>query len=96
MFGKLAKMAMGGGSGSPDEMAALLKALGINLSMEAVTLAEAPAALRGAAAAAGSPGASLHRLHGSMKDGSTLVAFIVMVPPKEKPQSTGVLRLNAV
>jgi hypothetical protein len=31
-----------------------------------------------------------------MKDGSTLVAFIVMVPPKEKPQSTGVLRLNDV
>jgi hypothetical protein len=96
MFGMLAKLAGGHGSGSPDEMAMLLKALGIKIEMEAVTLADAPAALRGAAVAAGSPGASLHRLNGSMKDGSTLVAFIVMVPSQEKPKSTGVLSLKTV
>jgi hypothetical protein len=80
MFGNLAKLAMGGGAPSPEQLGMLLKGLGVDLRMEPVTLENAPAALKLTAAAAGRSGASLHRLNGRMKDGSTLVAFIVLSP----------------
>jgi hypothetical protein len=86
MFGNLAKLAMGGGAPSHEQLCLLLKGLGIDLSMQAVSLSNAPAALKLIAGAAGTRGASLHQLNGCMKDGSTLVAFIVLSPSQGQLQ----------
>lgn len=75
-FGSLAKMAKGGG---PEQLAGLLKALGVEVSMSPV---EGGAAAReGFTALAGSaslPGAKLLRLQGKMKDGTKLDALLVV------------------
>jgi hypothetical protein len=77
-LGSVMKMAKG--SLDPEVLRSMLASMGMNLQMIPVTLADAPGELRGVAAAAGRRGASLHRLTGSMKDGSTLEAFIVFAP----------------
>ena len=76
--GALIKLAKG--ATDPEALKPALKAMGFDLDMKPVELDDAPAALRHLAVQAGRRGASLHRLSGTMKDGGTIEAFIVLVP----------------
>jgi hypothetical protein len=80
-IGSFIKMA--GGQMDADALGAMLRAFGVDLIMEPVTLADAPQALRGVAIAAGKPHASLHRLRGRIKDGGRLEVFMVLIPTEE-------------
>ena len=83
MFNLGALMKMAKGASDPEALKPALKAMGFDLDMKPVELDDAPGALRQLALQAGRRGASLHRLSGTMKDGGSIEAFIVLVPHQQ-------------
>lgn len=64
----------------PEQMGKLLGAMGITVDVQPVKKQDAGPAFQQAARKSMQPGAQLHRMRGTMKDGSQVEALFILVP----------------
>ncbi len=78
-LGALMKAAKGGAI-DPATLKPMLEAMGVKLDLQPVLLKDGREAFGTLAEGAGKPGAALHRLTGTLKNGGRIEALIVLIP----------------